>query len=237
MSLVADIGNTKLKFCRINSGVVAEETVFSECPDPLFFRDEKELVICSVVPSATSLLRYAFVNTTGIEPYVVSYNDIFFKTSYEDITRLGTDRICNAAYAVTRHGGNVIIIDIGSAVTVDFVDNNGIFIGGMIMPGIELQLSALSDHTALLPELKAQKPLSPVGTGTESCIISGVIHGIAGACANFIKLISESSGKDAIVVLSGGGSKMISSVAGFEHTIEENTVPLGAYELYLRRKL
>ncbi len=236
MTLVADIGNTNFKFCRIKNGAVTERSVFRTLPDPLFFQNEKELIISSVVPSAGSLLKDIFFEATGIEPYIISFKDIFFKTSYDDITLLGNDRICNAAYAVSKYRNNTVIIDIGSAVTVEFVDVTGKFAGGMIMPGIEMQLKSLGIKTALLPELKPDKPSSIVGISTETCIISGVIHGIAGACANFVNLISEMNGKKVRVVLSGGDSKMISSVAAFEHSVEEDTVPLGAYELYLRSR-
>lgn len=119
-------------------------------------------------------------------------------------TIVGTDRLLNAAAAYDQTKQACVVVDAGSAVTVDFVDGEGTFHGGAILPGAQMQLEAMHEHTALLPELKFRKPAEAIGHNTTEAMLDGVFHGIRGAVRELTEKYAELYGAYPNVIATGG---------------------------------
>lgn len=120
---------------------------------------------------------------------------------------LGTDRMLAAIGATKLYGRPVIVIDIGSAVTVDLVDKGGVFRGGLILAGAAMRLRALAQFTSALPEIPIPDPEAPpplIGTDTVGCLSAGAHHGMRLEIQGMVGAIQAEVGK-AAVVLTGGG--------------------------------
>ena len=117
---------------------------------------------------------------------------------------LGTDRLAAAIGAWSEaEGRNMLVIDAGSAITVDFVDRNGNYLGGNISPGIKMRLNALHRFTGRLPLVEKEGETPFIGYDTETAIRSGVMHGICHEIEGYIAAIKEKYG-DVLVFLTGG---------------------------------
>ncbi len=117
---------------------------------------------------------------------------------------VGADRLLNAAAAYDRVKQACVVVDAGSAVTVDFVDGEGTFHGGAILPGAQMQLEAMHEHTALLPELKFRKPAEAIGHNTTEAMLDGVFHGIRGAVRELTEKYAEVYGAYPNIIATGG---------------------------------
>ncbi len=128
---------------------------------------------------------------------------------YRTPETLGSDRLAAAVGAWDRTPGhNLLIIDSGSAITFDFVDHNGNYLGGNIAPGIKMRLKALHDYTACLPNIEKDGEVPAIGYNTETAIRSGVIRGISHEIEGYIEDFKEKYG-DVFVFLTGGDEKTL----------------------------
>jgi type III pantothenate kinase len=119
-------------------------------------------------------------------------------------TIVGPDRLVNAAGAHNRHGGDLIVVDFGTATTFDVVSGDGAYIGGVIAPGVNLSLEALHMAAAALPHVDIAKPQSVVGTNTVACIQSGVFWGYVGLVREICERIKAERERDMTIVATGG---------------------------------
>lgn len=168
-------------------------------------------------PGLTSSLRDLPGTVDGTRPVtlVTPASARPLRVDYQDPGRLGPDRIANAVYALRAYPGvSRIVVSAGTAVTVDGVSADGIFVGGAILPGPDLQFRSLHQGTAALPLVEAHSsPPEFPGTSTESSIRSGVIIGIAGAVSLLVGRLKEVLGNDAVVIACGGAWPLIETVA------------------------
>ena len=179
--IVIDIGNSMIKVAfylddsekllkTVNGG--AEDIrrqladVLAECWDQIpLVKSAKEpvkegaLVASSVKPEWTDLVREVVRDTLGQELLVIGQEvPLPMETAVDSALTVGTDRLCAAAAAYAVVEGPVVVADFGTAVTVDLVDEEGVFVGGTISPGFNLALDALNQRTARLPKVEMQKP-------------------------------------------------------------------------------
>ena len=122
---------------------------------------------------------------------------------------LGADRLVNAVAAYEHFGGPCIAVDFGTAVNYDVVSGAGEYLGGVIAPGIEISLEALSQRAAALPRIRLEAPESAIGRGTLSAIQSGVIYGYAGQVDGLVGRIREELGEEAPAIATGGFAAII----------------------------
>jgi type III pantothenate kinase len=146
---------------------------------------------------------------------------------YRDPDRLGADRLADALYCVACHPGrNCIIIDAGTAVTVDIVTADGRFAGGAILPGPGTQLQSLHASTFALPEIPLDSvPALVPGLSPEECISFGVLAGVAGAIE---RIVDECRTQEEwLVVATGGAWPAIARATKLDHTHVEDATLLG----------
>ena len=125
-------------------------------------------------------------------------------------TLTGVDRLLNASAAFDRLHQASVIIDAGSAITIDFVDGEGTFHGGAIAPGATMQLRALHEHAAGLPELPFAAPDSePFGRSTSQAMLKGVFHGIRGMAQRLIEQYAEYYSAFPQIIATGGDAQLL----------------------------
>ena len=117
-------------------------------------------------------------------------------------------------------------MDIGTAVTFDILSEDKVFMGGVIMPGINMGLKALAEGTSKLPKIKAQQSPAAIGNTTETCILSGVIRGTAAAIDGLIAQCTEELGSCKTVVLTGGQADLVSEYMKYPFNAINKTLTL-----------
>jgi len=146
------------------------------------------------------------------------------KLDRESIT--GEDRLLNAAAAYDKLKQACIVVDAGTAVTVDFIDGEGTFHGGAILPGARMMLNAMHQHTAQLPEIRIKKPDELIGHNTAEAMLTGVYHGVRGAVRELCEKFAEHYGAYPKIIATGGDAPLLFA----EYDLIEELVP----ELTLR---
>jgi type III pantothenate kinase len=152
--------------------------------------------------------------------------DLGIGFAVEDPGRVGIDRLLAAAAAFVA-GGPVVVADLGTALTVDLVSGDGIFMGGTIAPGLRLCLGALHGKTSLLPRVDLSPPAAVVGTNTPDCIRSGVVHGVAGMVDGLVRRVSEGASGPVRAILTGGDAAFLSPYLTIPHELDPHLVLRG----------
>ena len=122
---------------------------------------------------------------------------------------LGADRLANAIAAYDRLGAACIAVDFGTAINYDVVSAEGEYLGGVISPGIEVSLEALSQRAAALPKVRLGAPRAAIGRGTLEAIQSGVVFGYAGQVDGLVGRLREELGDEATAIATGGFAPVI----------------------------
>jgi type III pantothenate kinase len=172
----------------------------------LCFRDIDAVAISSVVPAIVeALVRLSTKHLKVSDPLVLSPEmDVGMKVKYHPITDVGADRIANAVAAHAKYGGKLIIVDFGTAITLDAVSEQGDYLGGAIAPGVQISLEALFAGAARLTPMQFHAPDKAIGDTTESSLQSGIIFGYAGQVDALVDRFQEEMGGGAKVIATGG---------------------------------
>jgi type III pantothenate kinase len=198
------------------------------------------IVISSVKPAWTKIIKEIVQRSLDEEILIIGKDIPLPMTLWVDEPEMvGTDRVISAAAAYDVVGDAVVVADFGTAVTIDLVDQNGIFLGGVICPGFEISAKALRDYTAQLPNIKITKPKAPYGKNTVDAINCGLYYSIVGALQEIIRRYAEKFGKWPQTVITGSGAKVIAGDCEFIDNYVPNLVVKGivlAYNKYLEQK-
>lgn len=171
------------------------------------FKKIAAVAYCSVVPSLEYSIRSAFIKYFSLEPFVLQAGvKTGLQIKYKNPTEVGPDRIANAiAAAHFFPKKNIIIADLGTATTFEAITNQGAFLGGTILPGLQMQMRALNEHTANLPPVRIVKPTSALGQSTTSNIQSGLYYGQKGAITETLRAFTKELFQDEKPVVIGTG--------------------------------
>jgi len=198
------------------------------------------VVVSSVKPAWTKIVRQIAANSLGENILVIGEDIPLPMTCWVDEPdKVGTDRVVSAAAAYAVAQDAVVVADFGTAVTIDLVDANGIFKGGVICPGFEISAKALKENTAQLPNIKVTKPKAPYGKNTTDAINCGLYYSIIGALQEVIRRYAEEIGKWPQTVITGASAKVIAGDCDFIDNYVPNLVVKGivlAYEKYIEEK-
>ena len=165
-----------------------------------------DVIISSTVPRVVFNLRVLCDRYFNCRPYVVGKPDCLLPADprVDEGTQIGPDRLVNTAGAYDRCGGNLIVVDFGTATTFDVVASDGAYVGGVIAPGVNLSLEALHNAAAAPPHVDITKPQSVVGTNTVACMQSGVFWGYVGLVREICARIKAERARDMRVIATGG---------------------------------
>ena len=165
-----------------------------------------DVIISSTVPRVVFNLRVLCDRYFNTRPYVVGKPDCLLPADprVDEGTQIGPDRLVNTAGAYDRCGGDLIVVDFGTATTFDVVAGDGAYVGGVIAPGVNLSLEALHSAAAALPHVDITKPQAVVGTNTVACMQSGVFWGYVGLVREICARIKAERARDMRVIATGG---------------------------------
>jgi len=195
-----------------------------------------DVAIASVVPAALDLLRTWIRNELNIEPLVVGEQIALpIDVAVKEPDAVGVDRVCCAAAAYERNKQACVIVDFGTAITVDAVDDNGLFMGGAILPGVHLQALSLHEHTATLPEVVPMKPDESIGRDTTEAIRSGILYGTAGAVRGIVETIATAMGRWPPAIATGGDAAWIAENCNIFDAVVPELCLQGVGLAYARR--
>ncbi len=224
MLLTSDIGNTNITLGLFDNEALVEE--FRLASDKDLSLEEYEVllkslfkdfsidgcIVGSVVEELNNKFMKAIKNVFGIEPVFLT-NDINtgvkIKTDFPE--EVGADRIANAAGAYVLYKKPTIVVDFGTATTFDIINADGEFIGGVIAPGINLQMKVLNKFTSKLPRIDVAISRKAIGHNTTDAILSGVIRGAACMIDGLVEQCEEELGQKAVLVATGGYSGLIAN--------------------------
>jgi len=192
-------------------------------------------MVSSVVPSLDDKLKIAVLRLAGQRPIFVTPRLVFpFKIQVERPNRLGIDRVCAAAGAVRRGAGLAIVVDVGSAITVDLV-SNGKYRGGVIIAGPELTLRALSAFAEKLPVVDPRGLKSKDARrfdSTTRAMLTGARLGAAGAVREAVRFLEGPLSRPARKTVTGGGSSLLRPGLPVSWRFEPDLVLQGLHHLW-----
>ena len=165
-----------------------------------------DVIVSSTVPRVVFNLRVLADRYFGTRPLVVGKPECLLPVDVrvDEGTQVGPDRLVNTVAGYDLYGGDLIMVDFGTATTFDVVDTDGAYIGGVIAPGVNLSLEALHQAAAALPHVDISKPQRVVGTNTVACMQSGVFWGYVGLVREICDRIKAERARDMRVVSTGG---------------------------------
>ncbi|MCX5702486.1 MAG: type III pantothenate kinase [Candidatus Omnitrophica bacterium] len=217
MLLTVDIGNTNINF-GIFKGLRLVKKFFIPTKDYSIRRIKSELrkysikesIIASVVPKACNILEKDLKSLFTRRPCVLGKNTkVPIINFYRNPSKVGQDRLVNAYAGVMLYGAPLILIDFGTAITIDVVSKKKEYLGGLIIPGLGISLTALAKHTALLPRIKLSDPKELIGSDTKNSILSGIVYGFSALADNLAERIKDKIGMGAKIVATGGDIGLI----------------------------
>jgi len=208
MNLIIDIGNTRIKNAVFDEGELIHNEIFT---DENFLKGtlkiiEKYQCKNAIISSVGAVKKYDLIQLKSkIKLFVLnSETKVPFENKYSTPKTLGVDRIALVSSAVSNFPKkNVLIIDAGTCITYDFVNNEGCYFGGAISPGISMRYRALNKFTKKLPLLEPSNNYNLIGDSTETSIHSGVIFGVISEIDSAVLQYKEKN-EDLTVVLTGG---------------------------------
>jgi len=199
------------------------------------------IVVSSVKPIWTELITNIVRDSLGERVYIIGKDiPLPMPLWVDEPDKVGTDRVVSAAAAYAVVEDAVVVADFGTAVTIDLVDQHGVFQGGVICPGFEISAKALRENTSLLPKVVVTRPNGPFGKNTDDAINCGLYYSIIGALEEVIRRYAEKIGRWPQTVITGSGAEVIKDDCNFIDNYVPHLVVKGivlAYQKYIEEKM
>lgn len=190
-------------------------------------------IISSVVPQITNHLSNALAFLFGCAPLIVGPGiKTGLNIKIDNPAQLGADMLVDSVAVIAKYTLPCIVIDMGTATTITVINEKSEFIGGAILPGINISLDALSSRTAQLPGIALVKPKRAIGRNTVECMQSGLVLGNACMLDGMIDRFEEELGKKCSIVATGGLAPTVTSLTNHEIITDNNLLLEGLKILY-----
>ena len=254
MLLAIDIGNTNI----VIGGIKDDQIVFEariatdrsktsdqyavDIKDILSLFDVKaediqDCIISSVVPPVFNSVRTGILKVTGKSPMVVGPGlKTGLKIHMDNPAQVGSDRIVIAVAALAEYKPPLILMDLGTATTLEVVGEDNSYLGGCIIPGVRISLDALTSRTAQLPGIRLERPKRVIGKNTVDCMRSGIMYGTAAMMDGMLDRIEGELGTSATVVATGGIAQFIIPLCHREIKLEKDLMLKGLNLIYQKNK-
>lgn len=220
--LAVSVGNTRTRIGAFVDGTLAESAIYENAKrdqlrdsidhafSPLREQDGTFVLMSSVNPPADRAIVDTLRQVTRRDVLRVEKDvNVPIGRRLDREALVGEDRLLNAAAAFDTLNQACVIVDAGTAMTVDFVDGEGTFHGGVITPGAQLMLDCLTARSPLLPEVEFARPAEPIGHNTTEAMLSGVYHGMRGIVREVTERIAEQVGAFPLVIATGGDGNLL----------------------------
>lgn len=236
MLLVVDVGNTQTHFGMFDGAELTQHwrfaTVRDETADELGaklanllhlrglgFDDIRSSIVSSTVPQLGAEWRAVGARYLGHQTLVVGPGiRTGMPIRYENPREIGADRLVNAVAAYARVRDACVVVDFGTAITFDPVSARGEYLGGIIAPGVEISVEALTERAAALPKVDLVEPRTLIGKTTVDGIRSGVVYGFAGLVDAIVRRLRAELGPETTTIATGG---LAGAIVPFTEEIDE----------------
>ena len=199
--------------------------------------DIDDCIISSVVPPVFNSVRTGVIKILGKQPMVVGPG---LKTGlyiHMDVpSQVGSDRIVIAVAALAEYTAPLILMDLGTATTIEVVEPDNVYLGGIIFPGVRVSLDALTSRTSQLPGISLDKPKQVIGKNTVDCMRSGMMYGTAAMLDGLVDRIEEELGHTSTIIATGGLAQFITPLCKHDIILEKNLLLKGLNILYKKNK-
>jgi type III pantothenate kinase len=252
MILTVDIGNTHIHLGLFIRGALRK--TWSLCSQPVRTHDEYALllgglvgeglplrgaIVCSVVPRLVAPVARAIEQEFKTQPLILDEaTPMGIANGYDHPDEVGMDRLANAAGALYFFGAPVLVLDFGTAITLDYLaaprsaEDLPTYKGGAILPGLEMAAQALARGTARLPQAPLFDPGTVIGRTTVASIQAGLVHGYQGAITTLVERAREEIGSAVTVVATGGDALNLKNQLPFIQSADPNLTLYGLRQIY-----
>ena len=242
MVLVVDIGNTSIHAGLFRGARLQKRfsvpTSMARTPARLRralgrrARGAEQAIVCSVVPWATPGVAQALRTIGCARVRIVGRNlRVPLRNRYRHPRQVGQDRLVGAYAALSEFKRDCIVVDLGTAITIDVVTKAGEYLGGVIAPGLDISLEALASRTALLPKVELKQPPELLGRDTANSIRSGILYGCVALCDGLVAGLKRRYAPNAVVVATGGASSLVTRHTRTIDHLRPHLVLEGLYRL------
>ena len=199
--------------------------------------DISDCIISSVVPPVFNSVRTGVVKVIGKQPMVVGPGlKTGLNIQMEVPSQVGSDRIVIAVAALAEYEAPLILMDLGTATTIEVVEPGNTYIGGVIFPGVKISLDALTNRAAQLPGISLDKPKHIIGKNTVDCMRSGMMYGTAAMIDGIVDRICEEIGHTSTLVATGGMAQFITPLCKHDIILEKDLLLKGLNIIYKKNK-
>ncbi len=224
VKLLIDQGNTRIKWIRARNGLLEPETAGRGSYDDFVLASTRNEVnpaavrISSVAGGEQALVEFC-TSQWGVRAEIIksSAGRGGVRNAYTEPESLGVDRWLAIVGAVAHYGGSLVVWDLGTATTLDAIDESGQHLGGMILPGPATMLDSLVSATKLGVPADLQDSATEPGTSTAAAIRNGVLAAQVGALNQFLRSASETMGAEPRLVVTGGAAESLLPRLTFDH--------------------
>lgn len=250
MILAIDIGNTHIVLGCIENSEIRSITRIVTNPlsteneyaikirqilefEGIDYKSFEGAIVSSVVPQVTASMESAVKCLTGLRPVIVGAG---IKTGLnirlDDPSEMGADLVAGAVGAIAEYGAPLIILDMGTATTFSVIGPDSSFLGGAIVPGVNLSISALASNTSLLQRVSVEAPKKCIASNTVDSMKSGAVLGNAALIDGMIGRMEEELGAKTTVVATGGLAHSIIPYCRRDIICDDNLLLKGLWILY-----
>ncbi len=201
--------------------------------------DVTDCAIASVVPKMVFELKLLARSHFGCEPMLIGAPgvDLGIKILIDRPEEAGADRLLNAIAAHRHYGGPLIVVDFGTGTTLDIVDGEGNYVGGIIAPGINLSVDALYEAAAKLPRIAVERPDRVIGKNTVEAMKSGVYWGYVGLIEGLVARVRREYGtEDMPVIATGGLAPLFADATDIFKAVDPDITLKGLCEVHTRNR-
>lgn len=201
------------------------------------YRGFEGAIISSVVPPLTQALQEAVKLLTGVDALIVGPGmKTGMNVRIDDPGTLAGDLVIGSVAAMNCYGTPCIVLDMGTATTMVVIDDKGCYLGGAILAGVKLSLSALAAGTSLLPDISISAPRKCIATNTVDSMRSGAVYGTAAMIDGMVERMEAELGKRCTIVATGGLAPFITPICKREIICDNDLLLKGLWILYQKNK-
>ena len=199
--------------------------------------DIEDCIIASVVPPVFNSVQTGVLKVIGKQPMVVGPGLKTGLNIHVDIpSQVGSDLIVAAVAALAEYPAPLVLIDLGTATTIEVIEPENVFVGGLIFPGIMVSLDSLTNRAAQLPGISLDQPKKVIGKNTVDCMRSGMMHGTAAMLDGLIDRIAEELGHESTVIATGGLAQFVIPLCKHDIILEKELLLKGLNIIYKKNK-
>ena len=251
--LIGDIGNTITKFCLVNQSNYKIKKIVYISSNTFSKKENIKVTLKNILKSkkVNKCALFSSVVTkhkTIIKSFLKKYYNIslieikdkgikkIIKINIKNKNQVGSDRIANAVGVFTEFKSDCIVLDFGTATTFDVITKKGLYIGGVIAPGVNLSIKSLSNSADQIPLFLLKKQKKIIGKNTIEALRSGFYWGYLGLINNIIMKIEKETKKKYKIIFTGGYADLFKTSIIRPFTIDRNITIKGIIEIFKENK-